>query len=182
MNRLYGFLMVLALSGIVMQEYIFAQSDNQVDPDVLKAAEIFRARIEKEKTGQDIDRALWVSFRVDTFTIQKTLEARLKNATERYDASFVWSDAISAYNEMAGKYFDLLMQKMIEVDQKYLQQSQQSWLEYKQAEQILNEIIGRKEYNKSGLVNETYEYSRILNINKNRAAELFNYLLRVNNR
>ena len=129
-----------------------------------------------------MDKDLWVTFRVDTFMIQKTLDANLKEASERYDASFAWSDAVSAYNEMIGRYYNLLMEKMIEIDRPYLEASQKDWLEYKQSEQILNQIIGRKEYNKSGLVNETYEYRRMVNINKDRAVELLNYLLRSNNR
>ncbi len=154
--------LLLFLGSLFLENSLIAQDSAKVDPAVLKEAAAFRSKIEKEKTGKDIDRDLWITFRVDTFTIQKALEARLKEVSERYDASFAWSDAVSAYNRMIGQYYDSLMEKMIEVDKQYLQHSQQNWLEYKQAEQVLNEIIGRKEYNKSGLINETYEYRRML--------------------
>ena len=184
MNRLNGIYMLLAVISIFFQNSLNAQeTENTADKDLVQEVAVFRAKVAKEKISSDMDKNLWVNFRVDTFTIQKTLEAHLANATARYDASFAWSDAVSAYNEMIGRYYNLLMEKMIEIDRPYLEASQKDWLEYKQSEQILNQIIGRKEYNKSGVVNnETYTYTRMLNINKERAVELFHYLLRANNR
>ncbi len=184
MKRFSGFCIVLTLTVILFPGILNAQDDLNVLQDQRFEKEIadFRSSIQKEKLDKNMDRELWIAFRVDTFTIQKTLDADLKLAAERYDATFAWSEAISAYNEMIGRYYNLLMDKMIEVDKQYLQQSQQKWLEYKQSEQVLNQIIGRKEYNNSGLINENYEYRRMLTINKRRAAELLGYLLRVNNR
>ena len=182
MKRIFCVGIMVLCASLLNQNPLCAQDSITDDPVILKEAAAFRSKIEKEKTGKDIDRDLWIAFRVDTFTIQKKLEAQLKDASERYDASFAWSDAVSAYNKIIGEYYNTLMDKMIEIDKPYLQNSQQSWLEYKQAEQVLNEIIGRKQYNKSGLINETYEYQRMLEINKHRATELLNYLLRINNR
>ncbi len=182
MRRFFFEGLIICVTIFCMPGSIHAQDSLSNDESVLKEAAAFRAEIEKEKTSHDLDRRLWVDFRVDTFTIQKTLQAELNAATGRYDAGFAWSHAVNAYNKMAGTFYNQLMERMIEVDKQYLQNSQESWLAYKQAEQILNQIIGRKQYNKSGLINETYEYERMLEINKRRAIELFNYLLRVNNR
>ncbi len=180
MRRFAG-VFILFFGIIVLPSHILAQGGDTLDPKISKEVAAFRQKIGKEKSG-GMNRQLWITFRVDTFTIQKSLEKRLQEATERYDSGFAWSDAISAYNEMIGKYYGELLDTMIEVDRQFLEESQQRWLGYKQAEQVLNQIIGRKEYNKSGLVNEGYEYQRMFELNKDRAVELFRYLARVNNR
>ncbi|HYW95123.1 MAG TPA: hypothetical protein VE870_06020 [Bacteroidales bacterium] len=184
MNRLPVICLLMTIMGLLPFNGLKAQDDTKAE-DVTINREIaaFRVKIEKEAINENFDKALWVNFRVDTFRIQKTLEANLQEATGRYGASFIWSDAVAAYNEMIGRYYDLLIEKMIEVDKKYLQQSQQSWLEYKQSEQILNQIVGRKQYDKTGITGrENYEYLRMVEINKDRAVVLFQYLLRSNKR
>jgi len=164
---------------IATSNSLFGQQEEEIIKKVEQAATEFRNRIKQETVNPDFDQSLIVEFRVDTFKIGEYLRLRNELSTKFIHEGYALYKAVQAYGELVGKYYNLLLDELTDFDKRILKNSQSSWLEYKQNELILNENLGGKDYGNNLIENEIYINKRILQLNKDRAEELFHYLLRI---
>lgn len=122
---------------------------------------------------------LTISFQVDTFKIEERWKLFLDID---YSTSGMVKYTVLAegeYRQLVDQLYQLLLSKLNNKDQNTLIEAQNNWLQYSASERELNSILSKEEYSDGGSIQVVYIASRNLDVNKQRALELYRYLLRL---
>ncbi len=156
--------------------------DSTMKENLKKEEQRIRSELKTAYEKQPGEMNALIEFSVDTFLIEKELELKMAHVKNLFSRELALNDAVYAYNRLVGKYMDLLNTFLEESDQKVLQSSQLSWLDYKREEFKFLENIAHDPYPDGKTVDNLYITRRLKEINKSRAGELFSYCLLQNSK
>lgn len=170
---------------LITTNLAFAQTPRYIeDANLVK----YKQEIEKEalKLKQELlkkDRIsdsdkLQIDFQIDTLMIERFVSKRASIGGTLDVIAAVYDSGIE-YDKLLNKYYKLLHKRLNDSDKEILKQAQRNWIQYRDSESKLNDVIYKEEYSGFGTVLDILVTSRNAEITKNRVFELFDYLSRI---
>lgn len=169
-------LLCLAVSLISYSQprSISAEDSIQIEMKVTAATQ----RIITNDQGSKFLTQLVHGFKTDTLKIEERM--RLKLEIDYSTSGMVGAayDAEAEYDELLNKYYKLLMSRLGETEKNALRQSQRNWIEYRDSERELNQLLTSDHYSGGGTIQRVIAASKYLDITKTRVIDLYQYLNR----
>jgi len=159
-----------------------AQDDSEVDlvklqQETKNASIKFKQQLSALAYNSDFEKSTSISFRVDTFLIQDFVNRRLEADFSTPGMADAYSQAEKEYEKLVNKYYQILYNKLNEVDKQSLKLTHDKWMSFKTAENDLTEKLSNEEYSGGGsYVIIGIAYERML-LNKSRATAYYEKLL-----
>ena len=85
-------------------------------------------------------------------------------------------NAQNSYDILLNKYYEKLLNNLKSADKETLKEAQRNWINYRNSESKLNNLISNEEYSGGGTIQQIFIASRNLEIITNRLNELYYYL------
>jgi uncharacterized protein YecT (DUF1311 family) len=162
----------------------FAQPEGdpkEITPAVEKK---FKQEIEKDvatlkqqmKKSNEPDLA--IEFAVDTFRIEQYMEKCLDHDYSTAGMRTASYDAAAKYDILLNKYYKKLLSVLKASDKNVLVKAQKAWIAYRDSEIKLIQTVSKDEYSGGGTIQLLIDSSSYLDLIKNRALEIYQYLER----
>lgn len=119
---------------------------------------------------------LLMEFSIDTFRIHKLAEKEIDIDYSTSGMNESMSRMIDSYDKLLNKYYQRLMKKLKNEDQKILVNAQKAWLAYRDAESKLIATMSDEQYSGGGTIQSNIRHSRYLDLIMQRTNEVFNHL------
>lgn len=135
-------------------------------------------QLKHESQGSEYLDELSTLFKLDTFRIEE--RQKLKLEIDYSTAGMVSSafDAMDEYDVLLNKYYSLLLKKLNEEGKTALRESQRNWIQFRDSELELNQLLTDEYYSGGGTIQRVIYASRALETTKHRVIELYFYLNR----
>ncbi len=115
-------------------------------------------------------------YAVDTFKIDKRMELEIEKDYSTAGMLQATYNAQNSYDILLNKYYEKLLNNLKSADKETLKEAQRNWINYRNSESKLNNLISNEEYSGGGTIQQIFIASRSLEIITNRLNELYYYL------
>ena len=160
----------------------FAQEEGGVDLVKLqqetKSASIkFKQQLSALEYNSDFEKSTSISFRVDTFLVEDFLSRRLEYAESTKDMKEAFNQAEAEYEKLINKYYQLLYNKVNEIDKQAVKSNNESWIAYETSEISLMRILYKEEYTGGGTIQSINYAADLMHLKKARTIACYEKLL-----
>lgn len=173
---------------LVCFESAFAQSDyswiskkdmDEINTEVDKEVLIFRKKLEKNDYYDDIEqKKIEIEFACDTFKTETLFYKKIQKEPNNNYVLQATYEAEAEYDKLLNKYFKILLNKLDKDEQEFLRQTQRNWIQFRDSEKTLSEIISKEEYSGGGTLQNAIMAEKQFSITKERVLQLYEYIKR----
>lgn len=138
-----------------------------------------KQNLSKRNFANDGEKALIYEYEIATFKINERMQMiREKDYSTQGMINMAY-EVETEYDKMLNKYYKILMNKLSDVDKESLKRAQQNWIKFRDSERNLNDVLSKDDYTGGGTMHSIICADYRLEITKKRVAELFDYLIRI---
>lgn len=131
------------------------------------------ALLEEGYFGDSPDAIL--EFQLDTFQVERLYVKLLERDATTIGITEALYETEKAYDALLNKYYKKLKNKLSPEDQQVLIQAQRSWIQFRDQERDLFEILKKEEYSGGGTIQLIIQASRVMELTRDRVLNLYDY-------
>lgn len=153
----------------------------RIESEIKLAYQSLKDSLEESSKGYEEDflKALHYEFALDTLRIEKRLKLKREIYTSSKTLMYSNIYARQKYELLLNKYYQRLLKKFEESDRQILVHTQKNWLEFRDSEITLNNLLAQEPYVDNGLIQNLFRSARPLDLTRNRVIEIYHYLRRI---
>lgn len=118
----------------------------------------------------------FIEFTADTFAIEQRRRLKMDINWSTAGMNNATYDAEKEYDRLLNKYYQRLIGKLDPEDREILRQSQRNWIEFRDSERDVNQMLTKWHYSGGGTIQTTISAWYHLEITRRRVIELYRYL------
>jgi uncharacterized protein YecT (DUF1311 family) len=161
--------------AILSFQSAMAQKSKQAKNLFEKEIKAYRQKIEKNEYLSD----LMKDFSMDTFRIEHTFSAKVREFSNSHDILEVFAETTEAYDVLLNKYYNKLMSKLDADDKKLLIKSQKAWITFRDAEEIVIATVSDEHYSGGGSIQKDMNETSYQELTKMRLLNIIHLLERI---
>lgn len=160
------------------QQQTLIKAHNELMEEVERGVSELKQELERGEYFSDYEQNLTISFKIDTFRIERLFAKRLCVDYTTVGMVQATIELEAGYDMLLNKYYRILKGKLDMEDQELLLQSQRNWIKFRDSERIFNSEISKDKYSGGGTIQRLHVASRYQLITKERLLEIYHYLTR----
>lgn len=178
MKQFTSFILILLLPFLLFAQFDEAEYEKEITRiknQALQDALVLKKQLESQSFFNEAEKNAIISFKADTFRIEQTLIRRLDFDFSTMGMVQAFSDAEAEYDKLLNTWYQALMKVLSSEDKTALRQSQRNWIQFRDSERLLFQILAKDEYSGGGSIQRLIVASQYMELTKKRVLELFNY-------
>ncbi len=170
------------ISFMLMNTAYYSQREiTKIDESrINKEVENLVISFKKKLSSQDLTNDQ-IEFSIDTFRIRQVLHKRMDIDFSINGMNEHVMKMTDSYSKLLNKYYNKLLNLLSDSDKKVLVKAQMSWLNYRDSEAKLINVMKKEEYTGGGWIHTCNAVSRYSDIMEERTIVLFEYYNQVQN-
>ncbi len=155
------------------------QDSVRIEKHTEEYVSILRDRLEKETFLDESKKTMIIAFTLDTCRIERIASEQMKIDFSTAGMSKSINELNRQYDQLLNKYYQMLLVKLKDSDQEVLKQAQRNWMQFRDSELKLINLLSEEKYSGGGTIQTNRRSAESLNLTKKRLIELYQYLIEV---
>lgn len=147
--------------------------EKKITNDIAKEADALRAKLLKGNEHE-----YNIEFELDTFRVHRYMQLYIEYDWTTAGMRMATYEAASRYDSLLNKYYKRLMEVLKPEDKKVLVSAQKAWINFRDNELKLVDVIGKDEYSGGGTIQQLIDASEYFDIIEKRTITIFQHYMR----